>query len=61
MEDGAMGDSKPLMRPSDLRRAVAEWVALGCSVEIMSDGKIRVSPAGLPDSRDAFDLVDMKK
>ncbi|WP_166504581.1 hypothetical protein [Thioclava sp. IC9] len=56
-----MSDSKPLMRPSDLRRAVAEWVALGCSVEIMPDGKIRVSPAGHPDSRDAFDLVDMKK
>lgn len=56
-----MGEPRPIMRPSDLRRAVAEWVALGCSVEIMPDGKIRVLPAGQPDARDAFDLVDMRK
>jgi hypothetical protein len=52
--------SRPIMRPSDIRRAVSEWAAQGCTIEISPDGTIRVAPVGAPPT-DPFDLVDMTR
>lgn len=56
-----MGETKMIMRPSDLRRAVAEWAAQGFHVRIDPDGAINVSPASPQQPADDFDLVDMRR
>lgn len=56
-----MSAPRAIMRPSDLRRAVTDWVAQGCTVEIMPDGTVKVAPPSQGPERDAFDLVDMKR
>lgn len=49
---------RTLMRPADLRRAVSEWAALGCSVEIAPDGTIKVTPG---EKREDPDLIDWSR
>lgn len=57
-----MGDMKPIMRPSDIRRAVSEWAAQGFAVTVEPDGRITVQPAAPPGSKpDAFDMVDFRR
>lgn len=36
--------NKPLMRPSDIRKAVAEWCAQGLSVTLKPDGEMKIEP-----------------
>lgn len=55
-----MAETRPIMRPSDIRRAVAEWTAAGCAVTVHPDGTIRVVPPNAT-SPDPFDLVDMSR
>lgn len=43
-----MGEQRPIMRPSDMRRTVSEWAAQGFSVAIEPDGRIVVKPAPPP-------------
>ncbi|SNT16869.1 hypothetical protein SAMN05421763_105316 [[Luteovulum] sphaeroides subsp. megalophilum] len=52
---------RPIMRPADIRRAVAEWVAQGFAVEVLPDGTLKVSPHDGISAADAFDLVDMRR
>ena len=33
-----------IMRPSDIRRAVSEWVAQGFAVTVQPDGTITINP-----------------
>lgn len=47
--------------PAALRRAVDEWVARGCAVEIRPDGTLRVEPVKPPADGDPFDMVDMRR
>ncbi|MDQ7262446.1 hypothetical protein NM680_11640 [Paracoccus sp. PS-1] len=56
-----MGRHEPIMKPSDLRRAVSEWAAQGFHVRIDPDGAINVSPASQQQPADDFDLVDMRR
>ena len=56
-----MGRHEPIMKPSDLRRAVSEWAAQGFHVRIDPDGAIIVSPASQQPPADDFDLVDMRR
>ena len=49
---------RPIMRPSDIRRAVTEWVAQGFAVTVDRDGRITVQPPAPTGKPDAFDLVD---
>lgn len=51
---GGMGS----LRPSELRRMVAEWVNAGCTVEIEPDGKIRVTPPAVIARGPDPDLID---
>lgn len=51
---------KPAMRPADLRRAVAEWIALGCAVKITPDGTIDVRPPERQRGEDV-DLIDWSR
>ena len=46
------------LRPSELRRMVAEWVNAGCTVEIEPDGKIRVTPPAVIARGPDPDLID---
>ncbi len=41
--------------PAPLRRAIDDWLARGCRVEIGSDGTIRIIP---PKAGDDLDLID---
>ncbi|MER5172642.1 hypothetical protein [Thioclava sp. GXIMD4216] len=50
-----------IFRPSDLRRAVSEWVTKGFSVRIGPDGMIEVKPAEQPINSDPFDMVNLKR
>ncbi|GGO26857.1 hypothetical protein GCM10010991_07920 [Gemmobacter aquaticus] len=50
-----------IMRPSDIRRAVSEWVAQGFAVTVQPDGTITITPPTPKPSGDAFDMVDMRK
>lgn len=53
--------NKPLMRPSDLRKAVAEWCAMGLAVKVEPDGTIIVTPPQeKPDTLSAG-LIDWRK
>lgn len=56
-----MGEARPIMRPSDIRRAVSEWAAQGFAVKVDPDGSITVTPAVPQRSADDFDLVDMRR
>lgn len=55
-----MGE-KPIMRPSELRKAVTEWCAQGFAVKVDTDGSITVTPPAPRQSGDAFDMVDMRR
>jgi hypothetical protein len=50
-----------VMRPSDIRRAVSEWVAQGFAVIVHPDGTIAITPPPQQPTGDAFDMVDMRK
>ena len=50
-----------IMRPSDIRRAVSEWVSQGFAVTVQPDGTITINPPPQQPSGDAFDMVDMRK
>ena len=55
-----MGETRPVIRALDLRKAVPEWIALGCRVKIEPDGTVDVSPPS--DSRgDDADLINWKR
>lgn len=54
-----MGEARPLIRALDLRKAVPEWIALGCRVKIGPDGTVDVSPP--MENRDDADLIDWKR
>lgn len=56
-----MGEMKPIMRPSDIRRAVTEWATQGFAVRVDPDGTITITPPAAPPTGDAFDLVDMRR
>lgn len=45
-----------IMRPSDIRRAVSEWVAQGFAVTVQPDGTITITPPTPKPSGDAFDM-----
>ena len=51
---------RPVMRPSDIRKAVAEWASQGFAVVVEPDGTIRVTPP-VSGAGDAFDMVDMRR
>ena len=53
--------NKPLMRPSDIRKAVAEWCAMGFAVTVKPDGEMTVTPPEMKPDADAFDLIDLKR
>lgn len=53
--------NKPLMRPSDIRKAVAEWCAMGLAVKVEPDGTIIVTPPAMKQDADAFDMLDLKR
>lgn len=55
-----MGE-RPVFKPADLRRAVAEWAAQGFSVRIDPDGSVIVTPPSPQPPQDPFDLVDLKR
>ena len=38
-----MGEMKPIMRPSDIRRAVTEWATQGFAVRVDPDGTITIT------------------
>ena len=40
-----------IMRPSDIRRAVSEWVAQGFAVTVQPDGTITITPPTEADGR----------
>lgn len=52
---------RPIMRPSDIRRAVSEWAAQGFAVRVAPDGTISVTPPAARDEGTAFDMLDFKK
>jgi len=54
-------DRKPLLRPADLRKAVAEWAGKGFTVQIAPDGSMTVSPPQSAAPTDPFDLVDFAR
>jgi len=56
-----MGDARPIMRPSDIRRAVSEWAAQGFSVTVDPDGRIHVEPPSTMQKPDSFDQIDFKR
>lgn len=37
-------DDKPIMRPSELRKAVTKWCAQGFAAKVERDGSITVTP-----------------
>ena len=50
-----------ILKPSDLRKMVSEWLASGYAVDLdLETGRVRVEPSK-QDARDPFDLVDMKR
>lgn len=55
-----MSEARPVMRASDIRRAVSDWAAQGFTVRVEPDGAIVVM---LPQKSggDDFDLVDMRR
>lgn len=55
-------NDRPVLKPADLRRAVSQWVAEGCTVRIDPDGTIIVTPPGQRDDEpNQFDLIDFKR
>ncbi|WP_417816566.1 hypothetical protein [Tritonibacter scottomollicae] len=54
-------NTKPIWRPSELRKAVTEWVSQGFSVKVAADGSVQVNPPSGSNDQDAFDLVDFKQ
>jgi hypothetical protein len=51
-----------ILRPSDLKKMVSEWLAAGYTVDLdLETGKVKIQPTAKPDTRDPFDLVDMSK
>lgn len=54
-------ENLPVMRPADLRKTVAEWVAQGFSVSIKPSGEIIVTPAAQKPGTDPFDSVDFAR
>lgn len=57
-----MAEPRPVLRPSDLRRAVSEWAAQGFQVKVDPDGTITVLPAAPQQAKaDQFDMVDFKR
>ncbi|WP_170167116.1 hypothetical protein [Paracoccus methylarcula] len=55
-----MNTAKPLMRPSDIRKAVAEWCAMGLAVKVEPDGTMTVVPKDQQDTI-AADLIQWAK
>lgn len=51
----------PIMRPSDLRKAVSEWCAQGFIVTMAGDGSVTVEPAAQKPQADQFDVLDLRK
>jgi hypothetical protein len=50
-----------ILKPSDLRKMVAEWLAAGYAVDLdLETGKVKVQPAK-QEATDPFDLVDMRR
>lgn len=54
-------ETRPPLRPADLRKAVTEWAAQGFTVHIAPDGGMTVSPAHLTQKSDQFDQVDFAR
>lgn len=52
---------RPIMRPSELRKAVTEWCAQGFAVKVSPDGSITVTPPPVNLGLDRFDMVDMRR
>lgn len=55
-------NDRPVLKPADLRRAVSQWVAEGCTVRIDPDGTITVTPPGQRDDEpNQLDLIDFNR
>lgn len=55
-----MGEPRPVMRPSELRKAITEWASQGFAVRVEPDGTINVTPPQKHDGSDPFDQLDFK-
>lgn len=51
----------PIMRPSELRKAVTEWCAQGFAVKVDRDGSITVTPPVAASTVQPVDLIQWGK
>lgn len=59
---GAMPNTSQPLKGAELRKAVAEWTANGCSVKIGADGSIDITPPArdIAGTITDYDKADMK-
>lgn len=57
-----MGEMQPIVRPSDTKKAVKEFLALGFEVDWdTATGLVKIRQPAQSGLRDEFDMIDMRR